>query len=182
MRWGLIPYWAKDASFGNKAINAVSETAAEKAAFREPLRKRRCLVPANGFYEWKQVGPKRKQAYHIGLPDDQLFAFAGLWDKWKEPSGKLIESVTILTTAANAIVNDIHSRMPVILQPDDYDMWLDPGVTDPARVSDLLRPFDGRWMRLYPVGSRVNKVENEGPECAQEIPLTDDAPEQATLF
>jgi putative SOS response-associated peptidase YedK len=101
MRWGLIPYWAKDMSIGVKAINAVSETAAEKPTFRESMRKRRCLIPADGFYKWKQIGPKKKQPYNIGMADHGLFAFAGLWDRWKDPGGKVIESCTILTTQAN---------------------------------------------------------------------------------
>jgi len=169
MRWGLIPYWAKDASIASKAINAVSETAAEKPAFREAMRRRRCLIPADGFYEWKRLGPKLKQTYNIGLPDDGLFAFAGLWDRWKNPEGKPVETCTILTTEANALVADIHDRMPVILRPEDYDRWLDPGVTDPKLVADLLKPYDARLMRKYPVSDFVNRADNEGPECAQEI-------------
>jgi putative SOS response-associated peptidase YedK len=169
MRWGLIPYWAKDASIGAKAINAVSETAAGKPMFQDAMRRRRCLIPANGFYEWKKTGPKAKQAYHIGLVDDGLFAFAGLWDRWRKPDGTVIESCTILTTEANALLTDVHGRMPVILLPEDYDLWLDPGVTDPQRVAGLLKPLDARLMRKYPVSSTVNKVENDGPECAQEV-------------
>ena len=144
MRWGLIPFWAKDESIGSRMINAVCETAAEKPAFKESMRKRRCLIPADGFYEWKKLGPKKKQAYNIGMADDGLFAFAGLWDKWKDPSGEVLESCTILTTDANALLKDVHDRMPVILQPNAYDLWLDPGVTDPAKVADLLKPFDAR--------------------------------------
>ncbi|HEY7402036.1 MAG TPA: SOS response-associated peptidase [Candidatus Angelobacter sp.] len=169
MRWGLIPYWSKDKSIGARAINAMSETAAEKPVFRESIKTRRCLVPANGFYEWKKLGPKSKQAYHIGLAGDGLFAFAGLWDRWKDPSGPMIESCTILTTEANSLLKDIHDRMPVIVSPEDYDRWLDPGLTDPARIADLLRPFDARLMRKYAVSSTVNKVENDSPECAKEI-------------
>src|SRR5262245_13513854 len=130
MRWGLIPYWAKDPSMGARAINAVSETAAEKPAFRDAMRQRRCLVPADGFYEWKRTGPKTKQAYNIGLKDDALFAFAGLWERWKDPQGQIIRTCTILTTQANALLAGVHDRMPVILHPDDYDLWLDPGITD----------------------------------------------------
>jgi putative SOS response-associated peptidase YedK len=167
MRWGLIPYWAKDASIGAKTINAVCETAAEKPVFRESMRKRRCLIPADGFYEWKQIGRKKKQAYNIGMKDDGLFAFAGLWDRWKDGSGNVIESCTILTTEANSLLKPIHNRMPVILHPDDYDLWLDPGVTDPARVADLLKPFDAQQMRVYPVSSAVNSVKNDSPECAE---------------
>jgi putative SOS response-associated peptidase YedK len=182
MRWGLIPYWATDASFGAKTINAVSETAAEKPAFREALRKQRCLIPADGFYEWKRIGPKQKQPYNIGMEDDGLFAFAGLWDRWRDQAGKVIESCTILTTEANALLKPIHDRMPVILKPDDYDRWLDPGVTDPQRVSDLLKPFDARLMRIYPVSIAVNRVENDGPECAEESSAITNSPAQSSLF
>jgi putative SOS response-associated peptidase YedK len=169
MRWGLIPYWAKDPSIANRAINAMSETAAEKPAFREAMKLRRCIVPADGFYEWKRTGPKSKQAYNIGLKDDGLFAFAGLWERWKNPEGMVINTCTILTTEANAALVDIHNRMPVILRPEDYDLWLDPGITDPARVAGLLRPYDARLMRKYPVSDFVNRADNEGPECAREI-------------
>jgi putative SOS response-associated peptidase YedK len=182
MRWGLVPYWAQSASFGAKAINAASETAAEKPMFREPMRKRRCLIAADGFYEWKQIGPKKKQAYHIGMKDGGLFAFAGLWDRWKGPEGNPIESCTILTTEANALVKDIHDRMPVILNPNEYDLWLDPGITDPGRVADLLQPFNARQMRVYPVNSSVNSVKNDGPECAEEVSPGEDEPAQPTLF
>jgi putative SOS response-associated peptidase YedK len=183
MRWGLIPYWAKDMSIGAKAINAVSETAAEKPAFRDSMQKRRCLVPADGFYEWKTLGgPKQKQAYNIGMIDDGLFAFAGLWDRWKDPGGKVIESCTILTTEANPLLKDIHDRMPVVLSPDDYDLWLDPGVNDPAHVAELLKPFDARLMRVYPVSSAVNNVKNEGPECAEEVSVSEYGERQRNLF
>ena len=183
MRWGLIPYWAKDASIGVKAINAASETAAEKPMFRESIRKRRCLIPADGFYEWKQIGPKKKQAYHIGMKEYELFAFAGLWDRWKGPDGNPIESCTILTTQANSLVKDIHDRMPAILNPEEYDLWLDPGVTDPARVADLLKPFNAREMRVYPVSATVNSVKNDGPECAEEqVGAAENGPDQSTLF
>ncbi|MBZ5523659.1 MAG: SOS response-associated peptidase [Acidobacteriia bacterium] len=176
LRWGLVPYWAKDPSIGFRTINAKSETAAEKPAFREALKKRRCLVPANGFYEWKKMGPKDKQPYNIGMKDDGLFAFAGLWERWRDPADKSpeskpLETLTILTTAANALVAEVHDRMPVILSPDDYDLWLDPGITDPARVAELLRPFDARLMKKYPVSKRVNKVENDDPECGEEVKL-----------
>jgi len=180
MRWGLIPYWAKDASISSGTINAMSETAAEKPAFREAIRRRRCLVPADGFYEWKRVVSGRKQPYSIGMADDGLFAFAGLWDRWKDPAGKVLESCTILTTEANALLKDIHDRMPVILSPDDYDSWLDPGETNPAHVADLLKPFDARLMGVYPVSSAVNSVKNDGPECALEV--QPESSRQAKLF
>jgi putative SOS response-associated peptidase YedK len=116
------------------------------------------------------------------MADDGLFAFAGLWDRWKDPGGKIIESCTILTTQANALLKDIHDRMPVILSPDAYDLWLDPGVTDPAKVADLLQPFSARLMRVYPVSAAVNKVENDGPECAEESSAEDESSAQRTLF
>ncbi len=179
LRWGLIPYWAKDAAMGFKTINAMAETAAEKPAFREAMRKSRCLLPADGFYEWQKLA-RTKQPYNIGMADGSVFAFAGLWDRWRSPSGDVLETCTVLTTNSNALVKEIHDRMPVILLPDDYDLWLDPGVTDPARVAGLLQPFDARLMKKYPVGTRVNNVKYDDAECAEEIAL--EPPERQTLF
>jgi putative SOS response-associated peptidase YedK len=167
MRWGLIPYWAKD-PLGFKTINAMSETAAIKPAFREAMKRRRCLIPANGFYEWQKIGRKEKQPYNIGMADDSLFAMAGLWDRWKDPENKGIETCTILTTMTNALLADIHDRMPVIIDKENYNLWLDRGVTDPERVADLLQPFDPRLMKKYPVSTRVNSVINDDEECLQE--------------
>ena len=172
MRWGLIPFWAKDASIGARTINAVSETAAEKPAFREAHAARALPHSGNGFYEWKKLDHKSKQPYCVTMADDSLFAFAGLWDRWHPPSGETIESCTILTTDANALLRDVHDRMPVILRREDYDLWLDPGVTDPRRVSDMLRPFDPRRMKKYPVSTLVNNVKNDSPECAQPMEST----------
>jgi|SRR6266851_6420220 len=180
MRWGLIPYWAQDPSFGNRTINAMAETASEKPAFREAMRKRRCLVPADGFFEWKKLSSKRKQPYNIGMLDDSVFAFAGLWDRWRSSSGELVESCSILTTDANSLTKDIHDRMPVILRPEDYDHWLDPGITDPEQVQELLHPFDPRLMKKYPLSSAVSNVNNDGPECVQEVPADETA--TPTLF
>jgi putative SOS response-associated peptidase YedK len=179
MRWGLIPYWAKEPSIGQKTINAMSETAAEKPAFRDAMRWRRCLIPADAFYEWKRVGPREKQAYNFGMIDDSLFAFAGLWDRWRDPAGDVLETCTILTTKPNSLVAGVHDRMPVIIPQDAYDLWLDPGVTDPARIIDLLAPFEARSMKKYPVSARVNRPENDDPECAQEVPPL---PAVQTLF
>ena len=128
MRWGLIPSWAKDLSTLAMMINARSETAATKPAFRDPFTSRRCLVPADGFYEWQRTG-KPKQPYRFEVNDGELFAFAGLWDRWKDPSGQWIKSCSILTTTPNAVTSSVHDRMPVILDPDSYDLWLDPGMT-----------------------------------------------------
>jgi len=135
-------------------INARSETVATKPAFREPIEKRRCLVPADGFYEWQRSG-KGKQPYCFEVVDGELFAFAGLWDRWRAPDGSVLESCTILTTTPNQLLADVHDRMPVILAPNDYDLWLDPGMRDAATAADLLRPFDAVVMRKYPVSRRV---------------------------
>jgi len=173
MRWGLIPYWSKDISIGNKTINAMSETVAEKPAFREAIRKRRCLVPADGFFEWKKLSSKRKQPYNIGMLDDSLFAFAGIWDRWRSGPGEVIESCSILTTDANSLTRDIHDRMPAILEPEDYDLWLDPGLTDPEQLQHLLRPFDPRRMKKYPLSPKVSNVNIDTPECIQEVAADD---------
>lgn len=182
MRWGLVPAWAKDASIGYKTINAMCETAAEKAAFREAMRRRRCLVPADGFYEWQKLGRKEKQPYNIGMADDSLFAFAGLWERWADPAGTLLNSFTILTTGANSLLAGIHDRMPVIVKREDYDLWLDPGMTDPEGVADLLKPFDARLMRKYPVSTRVGNADNDDPELIKEIVPTEAVPETGKLF
>jgi len=183
MRWGMVPAWAKEASIGARMINAVAESAAEKPAFREPLSRRRCLVPADGFYEWQKLGAKEKQPFHFGMSDDSLFAFAGLWERWRNPSGgEYINSFTILTTSANSLVAAIHDRMPVILRPENYELWLDPGFTDPRGVADLLKPFEARLMKKYPVSTRVNRAENDDPECIQEIVPAGPQPYTPNLF
>jgi putative SOS response-associated peptidase YedK len=178
MRWGMIPFWANDMGIGAKMINARAETLATKPAFREPLQKRRCLIPADGFYEWKRSG-KTKQPFCFEVKDGELFAFAGLWDRWRAPDGNMLESCTILTTTPNRLLADIHDRMPVILVPADYDLWLDPGMNDAAAALDLLRPFDAPLMRSYPVSARVNAVANDDAECAAPISLP---PVTASLF
>ena len=139
----------------------MSETAAEKPAFRDAMSLRRCLIPADSFYEWRTIGPKQKQPFNIGMANDSVFAFAGLWERWRDPSGQIQETCTILTTRPNSLVADVHDRMPVILQTEDYDLWLDPGVTKPALVANCLKPFDARLMKKYPVSARVNRPENE---------------------
>jgi putative SOS response-associated peptidase YedK len=182
MRWGLIPYWAKDASIGYKTINAAAETAAEKPAFREAMKRRRCLVPADGFYEWQKRGPKDKQPYNVGLADDGIFAFAGLWERWPDPAGGAIESFTILTTTANSLVAQLHDRMPVIVKPEDYDLWLDPGMRDPGGVADLLRPLDARLMKKYPVSKKVGNADNDDPGCIEEVLPATPVEETGRLF
>ncbi|HWW15186.1 MAG TPA: SOS response-associated peptidase [Candidatus Dormibacteraeota bacterium] len=178
MRWGLIPSWAKDSSIAAQTINARSETAAMKPAFRDPLKLRRCLIPADGFYEWQRTG-KAKQPYCFEVNEGELFAFAGLWDRWKDPSGQWIKSCSILTTTPNAVTSSIHDRMPVILDPADYDLWLDPGMTNVEAASEMLKPPDAQIMRCYPVSNRVNHVANDDAECSTPVELTET---QAGLF
>src|SRR5271169_3941763 len=139
-RWGLIPYWAKDPSIGYKLINARSETVSSKPAFRDAFERQRCLIPADGFYEWRRVG-RAKQPFHFGMADDSLFAFAGLWDRWKDATGQVVESCSILTTMPNPLLADVHERMPVILGPEHYDLWLDPGFKRVQAVKEMLGPF-----------------------------------------
>jgi putative SOS response-associated peptidase YedK len=179
LRWGLIPAWAKDASIGFKTINARAETVATTPSFREPFKSQRCLIPADGFYEWKRNG-KTKQPYCFEMVDGNLFAFAGLWDRWIDPRGETVEGCTILTTTPNALLADIHDRMPVILTPDDYDLWLNPKAGNTAAAMKMLRPYDASLMRGYPVRPRVSNVENDDAECAR--PLELEGPPQATLF
>lgn len=167
-RWGLIPGWAKDAKIGARLINARSETAAEKASFRTPLKKRRCLVPASGFYEWMRNGSV-KQPYYIVLRDGGPLAFAGLWDRWDGGDAGTVESFTLLTTSANGIVGGIHDRMPVILKPGDYDRWLKSGSTPMEDIMPLLAPFPDKLMVMHPVGPTVNNARNEDPRCIERV-------------
>jgi putative SOS response-associated peptidase YedK len=168
VRWGLIPSWAKDSSSAARMINARSETAATLPAFRDAMKSRRCIVPADGFYEWKRTG-KARQPYCFEISDGELFAFAGLWERWKDPTGAWVKTCAILTTTPNAVTATVHDRMPVILNPDCYDLWLDPGFTDVAAVSELLKPFDAAAMRCYAVSARVNHVANDDADCCAPV-------------
>lgn len=158
-RWGLIPFWAKDKSIGNKMINARAESVGDKAAFKSLLKRRRCLVPADSFYEWKKV-VKGKQPYRIFLKDEKLFSFAGLWDTWRNEDNETIQSYTIITTEANALVSDIHDRMPVILHPNDEAHWLSKDITL-EEAEELLKPFPARSMEAVPVSQLVNNPAND---------------------
>jgi len=178
MGWGLVPHWAQDASGAARAINARSETAATKPAFRDPFKFRRCLIPADGFYEWKKAGTS-KQPFCFEVHDGELFAFAGLWDGWKDSTGHWVKTCSILTTTPNAVTSAVHDRMPVILDPGSYDLWLDPGMQNVAAISELLKPYDARLMRCYPVSTRINHVSNDNADCAQPVEL---AEVQNTLF
>ncbi len=163
MRWGLIPSWATDLTIGNRLINARSESVLEKPAFRAAMRRRRCLIPADGFYEWRKTAGG-KQPYFVGMRDGRLFAFAGLWESWEGADHSYLESCTLLTTTANKLVADIHDRMPVILPSEAYGPWLDPAVP-PAQAVALLEPFPAEQMTAYPVGTLVNNPQNDRPEC-----------------
>ncbi len=167
-RWGLIPSWAKDPSIGSRMINAQAETASTKPAFRAAFRRRRCLMLADGFYEWQQLG-RRKQPFHVRMRDGTPFAFAGLWEHWKGPDGPAIESCTLLTTEPNDLIRTFHHRMPVILDPKEYDLWLDPGIQEPQRLQPLLRPYSSDDLAAYPVSTRVNNPANDTPDCIQPL-------------
>lgn len=163
-RWGLIPHWAREISIGSKMINARGETLREKPSFRSSLQRRRCLIPADGFYEWKREG-STKQPYRITLKNSELFGFAGLWDSWTAPSGEVINSCTIITTSPNELLEPIHNRMPVILSPAAEEMWLDPSISDSLLLENLLKPYPAELMQAYQVSSAVNSPRNDNPEC-----------------
>lgn len=170
VRWGLIPSWAKDSSVAATMINARSETASVKPAFRDSLKSRRCLIPADGFYEWQKTG-KAKQPYCFEVNDGKLFAFAGIWDRWKDSNSNTLETCSILTTTPNAMTTTVHDRMPAILDPDSYDVWLDPGMRDVGTASELLKPYDARQMRCYPVSTWINYVTNDDAACSVPVEL-----------
>jgi putative SOS response-associated peptidase YedK len=162
MRWGLIPSWAKDPSIGSKMINARAETVAEKPSFKRSLERRRCLIPATGFYEWKQT-EDGKVPHYIHLTDEPIFAFAGLYENWRAPDETWIRSYTIITTTANDLMAPLHNRMPVIIDQEDEDLWLDPDATETERLLPLLRPYPARKMAAHPVSRTVNSPANESP-------------------
>ncbi len=168
---------AHDSSVAAGMINVRSETANTKPAFRDALKFRRCLIPADGFYEWSRMG-KAKQPYCFEVGECELFAFAGIWDRWRHAGGKWLETCSILTTTPNAVTSSLHDRMPVILDPDDYDLWLDLGMRDVGAASDLLKPYEARLMRCYPVSGRVNSVANDA-DCSAPV---EPAEAQARLF
>jgi putative SOS response-associated peptidase YedK len=162
-RWGLIPSWAKDMKMSSRMINARSETVAEKPSFRAAFKRRRCLIPADGFYEWQRQGSK-KQPMYIHARNQELFALAGLWETWHAADGSVIESCTILTTQPNELIKPIHNRMPVIIEPPDYSLWLNPE-PQPDRAMHLLRPYPADQMAAHAVSTVVNNVRNDTPEC-----------------
>ncbi len=173
-RWGLIPTWAKDPSIGHKLINARSETISEKPSFRSAFQHRRCLILSDGYYEWRK-GPssKQKQPYYIRMHDERPFAFAGLWETWRNPDGSSMETCTIITTAANDLTQPIHPRMPAILDPVDYKRWLGP-TGDKAGLLACLRPFPSGQMTRFPVSTLVNSPKNQSPDCIVPLDELDD--------
>jgi putative SOS response-associated peptidase YedK len=170
-RWGLVPHWARDAKIGSRLINARAETAAEKPAFRVALRRRRCLVPADGFYEWSARGrsPGDRQPYHLALPGREPFAIAGLFEQWRDEAGSLLETCVLLTVPPNDSVRAVHDRMPAILRREDYALWLDPGEVDPARVQALLAPWAGPGLEVQEVSRRVNRPTFDDPACIEPV-------------
>jgi putative SOS response-associated peptidase YedK len=165
LRWGLVPSWADDPAIGNRLINARSVTAASKPSFRSAFKHRRCLVLADGFYEWQKLG-NRKQPHYFRLRDGKPFAFAGLWERW-EKGGEPVETCTILTTEANEVLRPVHERMPVILEAKDYDLWLDPAPQKPELLQALLRPNPAGEMTSYPVSPVVNNPGKDTPRCIE---------------
>jgi putative SOS response-associated peptidase YedK len=171
MQWGLIPHWAADPSIGNRMINARAETLTELPSFKPLVDRRRCIIPADGFYEWRKEG-RRKVPMWVHLKNRQPFALAGLWDVWRKPGGKKVESFTIITTGPNDLIQPIHNRMPVILRPEDEEQWLDVFRTSFAKARSLLQSLPAELMDAHDVSSIVNSAKYDGPECIQ--PLSDD--------
>ncbi|MGK2905997.1 MAG: SOS response-associated peptidase [Desulfuromonadales bacterium] len=164
LRWGLIPSWSKDSAIGYKMINARSETVHEKPSFKQAFLARRCIIPASGFYEWEKVG-EDKIPHYIRLRDGDLMSLAGLWERWKSPEGKELETCTILTTAANSLVKKLHDRMPVILHRAEYDIWLDREIDDVNRLTELFHPYPSDQLEEYVVTKDVNSPSNDSPGC-----------------
>jgi putative SOS response-associated peptidase YedK len=168
VRWGLVPSWAKDAKMGARMINARGETVAEKPSFRSAVKTRRCLIPADGFYEWVRTD-SGKQPHFIRFADARPFAFAGLWERWHKGEGGPLDTCTIITTTPNELISDLHDRMPVILPQSLYDVWLNPAPMTPERLQEVLVPHPAEGMEAYPVSTYVNKPVNEGPNCIARI-------------
>lgn len=169
VRWGLIPFWAKDVAIGNSLINARSETAAEKPSFRSAFKRRRCIIPTGGFYEWQRQDGKRKQPWYFRMADGSPVSIAGLWEHWKGSDGQIIESCSILTTSANELMAPIHERMPVILNHGDNETWLNPKLTDVAVLQGFCRPCSSEILSAYPVSPMVNSPKIDSAECIAPI-------------
>jgi putative SOS response-associated peptidase YedK len=171
MRWGLVPYWAKDIKIGFSTINAMAETVDTKPVFREAFKQRRCLVPIEAFYEWKKVGPKEKQPYAIALADRGLMALAGLWETWRSPAQETVRSFTIITTTPNALCAEIHNRMPVFLPPENWPKWLGEDAIDDAMLRRMIGPYPSELMTAWPVDKRVGNVKNNDPTLIEPVSL-----------
>ena len=166
LHWGLVPHWAKERAIGNRMINARCETLAEKPAYREAFRRRRCLVLADGWYEW-QAAPGGKLPWFVRLRDPSPIAFAGLWERWKDPAGELLESCTIVTTDASESIKKIHDRMPVVLPEQSWDRWMDPAYSDTDALSKTLGPYDPKALKAWTVSRQVNAPKNEGAKLIE---------------
>lgn len=169
LKWGLIPPWAKNMSMGNKMINARAETISEKPSFRNAFKKKRCLVIADSFYEWKRHEDQTKTPMRIKLKSDELFAMAGIWEGWKSPDGKPLYTCSVITTGPNELMKTIHDRMPVILKPEDESTWLEPGLLENHKLESLLIPYDDHLMETYEVSPLVNSPKNNTIELIQKI-------------
>jgi putative SOS response-associated peptidase YedK len=183
MNWGLIPPWSAGPGSGPPLINARSDTVAEKPSFKNALRRKRCLMPADGWYEWSERrGPKNKRPYYFRHRQGRAFAFAAIWEEWHHPEGSLVVSCAMITTEPNEIAGAVHDRMPVILAPEDYDLWLDRTEDNPARLRALLKPCPDEWIDVYPVSNHVNRVAHDDSLCIAPAPASTAGPEQLDLF
>lgn len=182
LRWGLVPFWSKDARFALNTINAKAETLSTSPTFREAFKRRRCLIPLDGFYEWQALSSRLKQAFAVGLKSGQPFAVAGLWDRWKDKAtGAALETFTIITTDPNQLMEPFHNRMPVMVRAEDYQRWMAPA--DPARLPvDLLRPFPEEEMSAWKVSPAVGNVRNDSPDLIEPVSEPERIPQQQSLF
>lgn len=170
LRWGLIPHWAKEENIGYRMINARAETLTQKPTFSRPFKTQRCIIPANGFYEWKQdIVTRRKTPFYISLRSDKPMGFAGLYDIWTSKEGKLITSCTIITTKPNDVLGQLHNRMPAILEPNSREMWLDKSIQEPRELIPLLKPYEATEMTVYEVSKMVNSTKFNGPDCIKPV-------------
>ncbi len=183
LRWGLVPFWAKDPKIGNRMINARGETIAEKPSFRNAFKKRRCLILADGFYEWrKEPGEKIKTPMYIHLQSGKPFAFAGLWETWKKEGEVSLNTCTIITTEPNSLMEKIHNRMPVILPPEAYELWLSSEEQPSDVLLKWLRPYPEELMTAHPVSRMVNSPATDNPECIEPVEAKKEPPSQSSLF
>lgn len=169
MQWGLVPRWAKDTKIGNRLINARSESAFAKPVWRHIIRTQRCLIPANGFYEWKNTATSQKQPFYVHTKAQPLFAFAGVWDSWQQPGGGILKTYSIMTTEPNKEISAIHNRMPVILYPEQEGAWIDPANDQPDDIAPLLHPYEDNGLELYPISQDVNSPANNTSALLQPL-------------